>query len=312
MLVSKEAVLKWNSANRKRYVELGYKFTSWGDEFLVAIKHLTPTTRANLQYICDYCGKTCDTEFKKYNHNLKRSVTKKDSCMDCVHTKIKESSVAKYGVNSPNKADTVKKRKMEICLERYGVENVSCLQDVKNKVQQTVSQRYGVNNVFQSDHVIEKMKVTKYENKSITTSKQQLYLNDLLKGDLNFPVGKCSIDIALIKEKIAIEYDGGGHDLHIKFNDMTREEFNKKELKREYFLISNGWKILRIVSKNDYLPSDKDLMKYVSLAKEYLDGNRHWVRIDIDEKRIYGSKINENIHFENLRKIKDKDLKVIK
>jgi very-short-patch-repair endonuclease len=308
LLVEMKAILKWNPANRIRYENLGYTFTQWKDEFLVEIGHLTSTTRASVYYECDYCGEKFKTDFKKYNHNLKRSITKKDACENCINEKIKESSLDKYGVDSPNKSEIVKDKKKDILNEKYGVDNVSQIFEVKEKVKNTVRDKYGVNNVFQSDEVISKMKITKYNNKSVTTSKPQIYINSLLEGKLNYPVGKCSIDIALLKDKIAIEYDGGGHELHVKFNDMTKEEFDRKEFKREYFLINRGWKILRIVSKKDFIPSDDEILSHVKLAIDYLKNGRSWVRIDIDNNKIYGSKINKEISFSYLRKIKGADV----
>jgi very-short-patch-repair endonuclease len=302
-IIGNTGVLKWNSANRKRYLDLGYDFTGWGNEFLVKIEHLTPTTRALITFKCDYCDRKVETDYKKYNLNLKRSITKKDTCENCIQEKIKESSIEKYGVDSPNKSKIVKEKKKEVSIAKYGVENISQMQKVKDKVKNTVLHKYGVSNVFQSDEVISKMKITKYNNRTVTTSKQQIYINNLLKGELNFPVGKCSIDIALLKENLAIEYDGGGHELHIKFNDMSKEEFNKKEFNREYFLINKGWKIIRIISRKDYLPTDKEILELVKQAKYYLKSGHSWVRIDIDNKRIYGSSLNENIEFKTLRKI---------
>jgi very-short-patch-repair endonuclease len=303
-LIGETGILKWNSANRKRYEKLGYVFTIWKDEFSVKIEHLTPTTRAIVTYQCDYCGKIVKTDFKKYNSNLKRSITKKDSCDECIHMKVKESSLSKYGVESPNQSKIVKDKKKEILFQKYGVENVSQVSEVKDKVKKTVLSKYGVSNVFQSDEVISKMKITRYDNKSITTSKQQLYINKLLKGDLNFPVGRCSIDIALIDEKIAIEYDGGGHELHIKFNDLTQEEFNQKERNREFFLINRGWKIVRFISKRDYLPTDMEIVSLINRAKNYLLSGHTWVRIDIDNRLIYGKSINEDLKFSKLTRLK--------
>ena len=41
MIVSKTTLLKWNNANKKRYVDLGYRFTQYGDEFEVDINDLS-------------------------------------------------------------------------------------------------------------------------------------------------------------------------------------------------------------------------------------------------------------------------------
>ena len=41
MLISKTAFVKWNSKNKKHYVDLGYTFTKMGDEFEVNVEDLT-------------------------------------------------------------------------------------------------------------------------------------------------------------------------------------------------------------------------------------------------------------------------------
>ena len=46
MIVSKTTLLKWNNANKKRYVDLGYRFTQCGDEFEVDINDLSKSCTA--------------------------------------------------------------------------------------------------------------------------------------------------------------------------------------------------------------------------------------------------------------------------
>lgn len=302
------AILKWNSANKKRYVELGYNFTNWGDRFYVLLEHLTPTTRAAILTKCDYCGCILDDNYKNYMNNIRRSLIKKNCCDKCVHFKIKESSILKYGVDSPNKSKEVKNKKKKTLIDKYGVENVSQLNSTKEKVKQTVRKKYGVDNVFQSNEVISKTKITRYDNKSISVSRPQIYINELVNGKLNYPVGRCSIDSAILDNKIAIEYDGGGHDLHVKFKEISEKEFNQKEINREFFLINKGWKIIRIISKYDYLPDDNSLLSCIQEAINYLFTGHSWVKIDIDNKAMYGNDLHKNIEFLKTRKIFDKDI----
>ena len=47
MIVSKTTLLKWNNANKKRYVDLGYRFTQCGDEFEVDINDLSKSVQTN-------------------------------------------------------------------------------------------------------------------------------------------------------------------------------------------------------------------------------------------------------------------------
>lgn len=41
MLISKTAIVKWNSKTKQHYVNLGYEFTKMGDSFEVKVEDLT-------------------------------------------------------------------------------------------------------------------------------------------------------------------------------------------------------------------------------------------------------------------------------
>ena len=55
-LITKTVKVKWNSSNKKHYIELGYKFTKIKDEFEVKIEHLTKGSNIKVKCICDGCG----------------------------------------------------------------------------------------------------------------------------------------------------------------------------------------------------------------------------------------------------------------
>jgi len=154
MIKDNKAILKWNSANRKRYVDIGYEFTQWGDEFLINVEDLTKTSRASITVICDYCGLEFPSNYKKYNHNLDRSIIKKDSCSRCVADKRKEDYLIKYGKESVNQVEEVKNKKKQSYIKRYGVENPSQSKEIKDKVKNTFIKNYGVNNIFMSKNFI--------------------------------------------------------------------------------------------------------------------------------------------------------------
>lgn len=379
LLREKKSVLKWNSANKKRYTEIGYKFTSFGDEFSVDIDHLTPTTRATIWYQCDYCKKEKETTYKKYMSMLNRSITKKDCCdnQECINKKIEESNLVKYGFKSHNQSEEVKNKKRDTYSSRYGVESPSQFPEFKSKMNKTVKERYGVDNVFQNEEIKKKSiitcnekygvdfytqteeqkekqkktnlirygfefasqspiikdriiktnlkvygvkhalqspeirnkgRVTLYKNGNAPTSKQQKYLHNLIGGELNYPIGQISLDIAFPESKIAVEYDGGGHWLSIQCGTISEEEFKKREMNRNYFLYRNGWKLIRIVSKRDLLPHDEVINKLFKDAESYLSTGRHWYYIDIDESRVKCSQHEESIELGDLRNIKENDL----
>jgi very-short-patch-repair endonuclease len=373
LLIERKGKLKWNSANRKRYLDLGYTFTGWGEEFLVDIEHLTPTTRAVVYYKCDYCEeKIVETTYKNYVSKTKRSYNHKDSCEDCVVIKTIETNNVKYGGNSPTCSEEIRKKVKETTKKNYGVEYNTQNQLVREKVKETIMDRYGCENVFQLEDIKQKSietnrkkygvdyynqtnehkerikstnlekygveyasqspefkekvretnikrygvpvptqnkyiqaksRITLFENNTAPTSFQQKYLHSLIGGMLNYPIGNISADIAFTDEKIIVEYDGGGHWLSVIHGNITMEEFNKKETKRQYYLLNQGWKIIRFISRKDLLPSDIEIVNLVNTCINYLNSGRHWIEIDIDNKFIKCSQYKKEITFNSLREV---------
>lgn len=155
LLKERKAILKWNPSNRKRYEELGYKFTYWKDEFKVDISHLTDTSRAIVFAQCDYCKDIKEITYKAYNHNLKRSVTKADCCekIECVQKKMRDSSLKLYGTESANQSNIVKKNKIKSLQNKYGKNytNPSQIPEVRLKISKTNLAKYGHINVLASE-----------------------------------------------------------------------------------------------------------------------------------------------------------------
>ena len=140
------------------------------------------------------------------------------------------------------------------------------------------------------------------KNGTMATSKQQLYIHSLLGGELNYCTGKCFLDIAFLDEKIYLEYDGGGHDLSVKLGKMSKEEFERKEMKRYYALKSKGWKCIKVISENDKIPSDEDIKSIHKKCLELLRDN-NWVEVNYNTKTI--RTFFETINYEcgKLRKV---------
>lgn len=141
-----------------------------------------------------------------------------------------------------------------------------------------------------------------YKNRTAPTSSIQLILWKMIGGELNYPVGVSMLDVALVDEKIYLEYNGGGHRLAVANGNMTDEEFDKKEIRRRYAMKGKDWKELRIVSSNDLLPKDyNDLVKLVNDGLSYLRENGSWYEIDFDNKTITTSKYQDSIDLELVR-----------
>lgn len=260
---------------------------------------------------------------KRKNTNLEKYGSITPSANPEIIKKIKDTMEVKYGGHY-NSTEEGKEKYKNTCLEKYGVENTFQLEETKQKIKETDLDKYGVEHHTQSDEFQEKMKIeminkygvdsplkldevkekiriTMYENQSVATSKHQIYLWKLLGGELNYPYKTSSLDIAFPIDKIAIEYDGSGHWLRIVHGKSTIEEFESKERNRNYGLYRGGWKVIRIISKNDKLPSDDIIKNMIELAKNYFLKGRSWIEFDVDNRTIRNSNFNETFNFGKLR-----------
>ena len=149
-----------------------------------------------------------------------------------------------------------------------------------------------------------KRRITLYKNNTAPCSAQQNYINNLYGGKLNYPVNSSSLDIAFPEEMIYVEYDGSGHYLSVIHGNLTLEEFNKKEVKRNYYFMRNGWKSIRIISSNDKIPSDEKLIEMLDYSIQYLSNNHHYIKFDIDNNNIITSQFIRPYDFGILRNVK--------
>lgn len=321
--------IKWIYKNSKYYKNKGYKFTKWGDKFKVKFEDLKSNDYSfPLKCKCDYCGK----ELIRYKGDLQKD--KNDnidldsiiiSCNNCKHKKVKdnlknkygvenvfqlksvkekskETLINNYGVNNPSKAKEIKEKKKKTTLKNYGVENPFQSEKIKNKIKKKLKKRYGVIHPMKNKKIKEKAIKnsikTLYKNESGPCSKYQKHLHNLLGGQLNYPISRCMLDIAFPEEKIYIEYNGKGHYVWYNIKKLSREQITKIEKNRKLFLKNKGWKLIRIISKNDTELQDNVIIKLISQAKKYLKNTEHtWVEIDIDQMEFkcieYIKNINE-------------------
>lgn len=228
--------------------------------------------------------KVKDTNLEKYGVNNPWK-------SEAIKEKRKQYFLEKYGVDNPSKSKEIKQKTKINFLQKYGVDNPSKLKEIKQKIKNTCLKKYGVPHVWMLKEkqilMRKKARETMYKNGTAPSSKQQRHICEILNGELNFPVGGCSLDIAFPNEMIYIEYDGSGHNLCVKLDNMTQEKFNQRDNKRVYYLKSLGWKIIRFVSSKDILPSDDIIIKLINECKNYLlNSNHSWIEINIDENSI--------------------------
>jgi csr/mutH/archaeal HJR family nuclease len=190
---------------------------------------------------------------------------------DEVKEKIKQTCLERYDVENGGQSKGAKEKRKQTCLEKYGVEYAICSDVVREKSKQTMLERYGVENIMKHEGFQEKMHQTcleKYgvdyyvqtdefkqkqlekfmkDGTLVPYSKQQKKICDFVQGTLNYFNIGYFFDIALIDKRINIEYDGSGHDIPLKYNKLTEEEFYERQQLRDKRVMAIGWKILRIV-----------------------------------------------------------------
>lgn len=256
-------------------------------------------------YLCKKCSykKAAQTNIEKYGFssplqsdfikekikqtNLERyGVENYGQTKEC-HEKIKQTCLEKYGVEHFSQLQEIKDKKAATNLERYGHEYINQVEEFKTKQQLSLFEHYGVYNPMHSKEIKEKLAILLYKNGTRRMSLQQIYLNNIYGGELNFQIKYYDADICLLDEKIVIEYDGSGHNLPVKFGKMTQEEFNHKELIRDKVIKREGYKQMRIISSKDLLPSDEILLQMLDITRKYFNTTTHtWINFDIDNSRM--------------------------
>jgi len=265
----------------------------------------------------DKYGKDNYSQTKEGKEQYKQTCQEKYNCDNTFQVeefkdKSKETCLTKYNKEYYTQTDEYKERARQTCMEIYGTPNPLQNKDIRQKCIDTLMAHYGVDNPTKnkeiSDRAIKNAMKTMSKNGTARVSTQQVYLHSLLGGELNFYTKKSLLDIAFFLNKIYIEYDGSGHKLQVMRGLITEEEFDLKEMRRWYALHNDGWKEIRIISKQDYLPLDNKIIEIINYAYQYLDSGHSWIHFDIDNQLIKGNKYERYYDFGELRKIKKEDV----
>ena len=321
-LITKNVYIKVNGHNLLHYKNKGYNCNK-NDIILVDVHDLTNGCSSLITYSCDYCGKEVTTEFFnkiKTIHNNEKFCCKDGHCQ-CLKreelfqekygvknpmqlsfnvNKAKNTCIERYGVDNPYKNKNIQEKAKNTNLERYGVENPLSNKDIQEKVKNTNLQKYGVEYPTKNPEVRNKIKETLIKKYNVTNpflidfvqeklkstgrdgSKIQKYICETYEGVLSKNIGVYIADI-VIDDNIICEVDGGGHTLKIKFGKETDYEFYNKEYGREKYLISMGYKIFRIITDKDFLPSKDFLYKIQKIAYIYFNIGYNVFRYYIDK-----------------------------
>lgn len=92
-----------------------------------------------------------------------------------------------------------------------------------------------------------------------------------------------SLDVALVEDKIDIEYNGRGHDMVVRVGGMTQEEFENKENNRRHKVINSGWKLIEICVPKDQEITSEWVKEFVNNCKEIFNTtNINYITININ------------------------------
>lgn len=300
MLIENQLVQITISNNSKYYRNLGYNVKQ-GDQIMVPVEHLSPSSHTRVQVQCDICGAIINREYRRYltEHTYNLDVCKKcvshknilvmqerygvdsplqnadilervkqtnllkygfESPMQNPQIKLKTATtnMKKYGVKSPFESSEVQEKIAETNLRKYGTVSPSQSFIIKEKVKQTCLERYGVEFVSQVKEFKEKALGTLAQNGNVPTSSQQLKLYNMIKqkysdAELNYPVGTCLLDVFININDIKIDCE---------YDSLYFHQDKQKDIRRDKFLQSRGFKTLRIRSGH-LLPTEEDLFNAI-------------------------------------------------
>lgn len=243
--------------------------------------------------------------------NVSRYGVKSTLLVDDIQDKIKATCRERYGVDyAVASKEMIAKRRIAL-QEKYGVDVPTKSEVIKERIRKTCIERYGVDNPQKNSEVRGKTVKTLFANNVVYTSIQQKYLHRVYGGTMNFPISRYNVDI-LTPDLFVIEYDGGGHNLGVKAFQMPSEMFEKREIVRDQTIKRAGYKIIRITSRKDYLPSDKILNQMITDARNYFFDYPHhsWMQYDIDKGIMRNAEHKDGVPylFGELRRIKKSDI----
>jgi hypothetical protein len=251
------------------------------------------------KYGVEYYSQTEECKEKVKSTSLKNFGTESYFQTEDFKSYMYDEYYSKLGVCNFSQLDEIKEKVVVTNLERYGVKWHVESENFKEKN----LKRYGVENPIQNKEIFNKRNKTFYNNGTCMSSIQQRYLCNLYSGELNYSNDTPNLDIGFPKEKIYIEYNGGGHNISVLHGNISLVDFEEKEKRRYYLMKDKGWKLIRIISEKDFLPNDNVLIELLNNAKEYLNQGHSWISFDIDKSNIICSEFEKQYDYGYLRKI---------
>lgn len=247
--------MHWHPKNIQYYIDKGYVYTKTKEKFMVKVEDLPLQSHVPVVVICDYCGEEYTYKYQNYNNQCSKHLG--DACPKCKYKKLKNSVKEKYGVNTVFELEQIKNKAKCTFINKYGVTHYSKTDEYKSKTKNTYL-----------SHI-------KDGSIKAPVSSQQIQIHQILKdifgnSELNYPCGRCLLDCMVIVNgcKVDVEYDG-------LFWHQGKEEYDRK---RNYYVISNGYKVLRIKGKHK-IPTKQQIKNFV---EELVNSETQFKEIQIE------------------------------
>lgn len=253
--------------------------------------------KLNLErYGVEWCMENKEIQEKRKNTFLEKYGFEWAIQNDEIQNKKKMTNLKKYGFDNPAMNKKVIEKQKKTMIDKYGVDNPMHSPEIKSKIQSTNLKRYNCISPFGSKEVIEKSRMSQFKNNTAPISIQQKYICNLYHGILNYPCSNFSLDI--IKDNIDIEYDGKGHNLSVILGNISQEGFLRKTIIRDKIVKSYGYKIMKLISSTDKLPSDEILLYILNFTKEYFEKTTHtWFEWYFDENKYKNAEHKDGKYF---------------
>ena len=229
-----------------------------------------------------------------------------------------QKSLKRFGTEYPSQSKEIRDKIKETTLKHFDVPFVLQSPIVKQKSRTTNMQKYGVEYPSQSPIIKQKIMESFYNNSSMKASKQQLSIfSTFLKSEdckLNYPISNFYGDIVFLDDMIDFEIDYNGHWYRVITGQLSEDEFKVEELKREKVIKSQGYKIVRLISRNSRnIPSESKLLEILSYTREYFSQypQHTWIEWNIDNSTRRDAEHMDGIFFDfgKLQKVDNNDLK---
>ena len=203
---------------------------------------------------CSYPAQSESVKEKMKKTSIERYGTEIPAQNEEIKNKIKQTNMERYGVPYTFLNDDIKQKAINTILEKYGVDCVLKSPEIQNKIRQTNLEKYGYENVWLSPEIQSKIAKTQSENFKTKTSSQQNKLYSIIKSkyqnaELNYPFSQCSLDIFIYVNGINIDIEYDGRHWH---------QDQQADIRRDKFLQSQGFKVLRIRSGHQ-IPTEEQL-----------------------------------------------------